>query len=188
MAKARRAMKQQLRTLWIDIARDLLYDAVQSWSGYDMTGNTINSYACAIYEDGKILHAFSARDVGIEENPTANYSYPGDYIYFWHQRTLNESLSDYAEYENGGMGVVRPYRAKRYEFQNVGRGNGQDDAKQFLNNFKAGKGLQICIVVGVPYAEYLQNVRKLEVLQETFGETKQIADANINSVRPLVVK
>lgn len=185
VAIAKKAIQKQLRTLWIDIAKDALYDAVQSWSGYNMTGNTANSYACAVYEKGKILHFFSAYDVGVQDKPTAPYSYPGDFVYFWHQRTLNENLSDYAESENNSMGVVENYRSRKLSFQPVGRGRGDEDAKQFLNNYKASKELEIVVIVGVPYAEYLENVRKLEVLQDNFENIGSIANANIASVKEL---
>lgn len=192
MAKAMKAIDLQLTQTFKNIAMDLLYDAVQTWEGneYNMTGNTINSYASAVYNKGKVIQFYDAYDAGVQDRATAPYSYPGDFIYFYHQQSFSGDDPNYAFYGENERGVVRKYKNRNLEFQQAGRGRGDEDAKKFLYQFKPKtNNLCVCVVVGVPYASYLENVRKLDLLKDSFdNRAPVICKDNVNATPQLTIK
>lgn len=204
IAKALAETKVRLLPAFKRIATNLLYDAVQLWEsnspedhendtetsfirdGANMTGNTINSYMAGVYKDGVFQDVVYAYDVGVTEKPTADYSYPGDQIYVWHQAYNTADPSGrVTTVENGGLNVIREYKKKSLKFQKVGRSSGIKDALNYLREQRPKGMVSFIIVVGVPYAKWLENVRKLKVLTENGDKNnvKAFADPVFKSVR-----
>lgn len=152
-----------------EVVTDLVKMAVESYKKEDanLTGNLLNSMAGGIYFKGKLLRIITA-NVAPE---THTYTYVGDGMF--------------QDYDNPKDTVyfVFQYR-KPYEFQRVdGNGRGYDSAINFLESYKPKSDIfEVVICAAAPYASYLQEVRKLDVLT-TANQNKLRVWRNIKIVQ-----
>lgn len=149
---------------------DILADAVNSYAAekVHLTGNTINSFGCGLYVDGKCVQILLASDMGLEP-ATFSFAFVG---------AGGFSDWDTGEYVN----AVKPYKNKNYHFVGVDKGKfGENAARDFLKNYKGAvsKGISLIVVAGVPYAEFLANKRKLDVLRSAYVDASGIISKNL---------
>lgn len=144
-----------------EVVKDLVTKSVESYSKEDanLTGNLLNSIAGGIYFNGRIASIVFPEDVKEE---THTYTYVGD--------------GPFEEYGTGDtVYFVFQYR-KPYEFQKVdGNGTGRDSAFKFLKDYvPKSKFFEIVICAAAPYASYLQEVRKLDVLMTANDRKREV--------------
>ncbi|WP_154656401.1 hypothetical protein [Bacteroides pyogenes] len=119
------------------VARKVLEHIKNSGKYYDVTGNTRGSIAWGIYYDG-VLHEIST---------------PYKRIYV-RRRTLVKGERDFETGFVARTGDVHYY--------------GYEASEEFLKDYKpSSKGLSVVFVVGTHYAEYIENVRKLNVMTDS---------------------
>lgn len=117
----------------------------------DVTGNTRASVAFAVYYGGSPL------TIAVID-PSASK-----------QETLKKG--DVYKFADGGI-FKAPTGRERYR--------GDQAAIQFLRGYKAnGSGFSIVFCVGVKYAEYLENVRKVNVMTDAFNHVKTMGESFI---------
>lgn len=134
-------------------AINLIVDATSSKEHGDLTGNTITSFTAGVYKDGSLYNVINVMDVTGIDTPT---------------RT---KLSN-------DMGMVTVERYDDRELVTVDTSTmvatdkkyGFDTARSFLMGYspKFSKGWSIVVTTGTEYSEFIEEVRKLNVLTETF--------------------
>lgn len=126
------------------------------------TGNTLTSYSCGIYKNGRLVYVVSSGD---------NLRKPV------HKKVkLRKRVFLKRPYEGPGRAVVGAV--------NVNDKSGQYTAEDFLDSYKdvPKKGFAIVMTTGTEYSEYLENVVKLNVLSNTYRKAGEIL---MNSIKPI---
>lgn len=143
-----------------EIVTALVSIAVENYNKRDanLTGNLLNSMAGGIFINGKIARVIFA-DVDPE---THHYTYVGDGVF--------------EEYGTGDTVYFVFQYNPPLQFQKVdGTGTGRDSAIKFLESYSPkSKIFEVVICAAAPYAEYLQNVRELDVLTGSFDKSKKV--------------
>ena len=183
IARARQMMERQIGQCMSDLAYELLYNAIQHWiesNNFNLTGNTLNSYASAVYHNGRVWTMWNARDAGVNAEPTANYTSPGKEILIYPYRS-DEFLDEEYYMDQDNYTVVKEYkRSKGFKFQFVTPGSGPVDARKLLQSMHPNGYFTIVVCVAVPYANYLQATRNLDVLEA--ASKKMENDAIFNTI------
>lgn len=132
---------------------NLLMSALNDKAHGDLTGNTLTSFTAGIYKDGTLQDVVNIVDVASIDSP------------------------EYTKLSND-MGVVSINRYDNGELVNVDTSKlidtdnryGFDTAKSFLSGYRPrfSKGWSLVITTGTEYSEFLEEVRHLNVLTETF--------------------
>lgn len=128
---------------------------LQGWEGF--TGNTQTSYACGIYMDG------SLEGIITQDN--------------WHDtpRRLKVRKGEAAYLKNPYEGSPRAVKGS----VDVSSDTGLETSIGFLQTYKAPKGkVSIVVTTGTEYSEYIESVRKLDVLTRTYMEAPRLINAN----------
>jgi len=139
----------------------LVVDALKSESFQSFTGNTVTSYSCGLYEEGRLVYVIES----------------GDKLSFPVRRKIPKGKTIY---------LSKPYEGRPRSV--TGRVNtdgmyGQESSMKFLNQYKAPKkGFAIVMTTGTEYSEYLENAYKVNVLTETFNRAKKIM---LNNIKPI---
>ena len=145
-----------------ELATTLVSIAIENYGKEDanLTGNLLNSMAGGIFINGKISRII----FGDVEPETHHYTYVGDGVF--------------EEYRTGDTVYFVFQYNKPFRFQKVdGTGTGRDSAIEFLQSYSPkSRILEVVICAAAPYAEYLQNVRKLDVLTGSFSEARKVWD------------
>lgn len=206
LKKAQKPMYDQQFKLYCNIAFALLRDAIEAWDAdndyHNMTGNTRYSFIAGVYYKGSLKQVYTTWDVAQAsptaekgDAPTAGFSFPGDRIWFYNgNRTMGETGDADPHGDHAGeltKGTVLRYK-DGVKFQRAPKGgSGVVYAKDLLQEI-AGEtnkdGFDIIIGVGVPYAEFLENERKLNLLTNTRDLSKRIADEQIQSIPKLNIR
>lgn len=152
----------------VRFAKRALFEAVVAWDedkgSSDLTGNIRTGFCAGVYFDKRLasepITVFDAElAVG---RPTHGFTKPGD-----------SGFRDYSSGENIGSDgdpAVKQYKpGKQLAFQPVPEGGyGYEVSSRWLRSHKPKRdGLVIVIVNAVPYAEYLKEARKLDILEST---------------------
>ena len=177
--KAMRMIKAYLVEIGERFAMRALYDAVRDWDSQrgdiDLTGNTRTGFCAGVYYDGKLtrnpISVFEA-EMSVQR-PTFHFANVGD-----------SGFVDYGsgEYIGGDDDpYVRQYnQSSGLQFQNTGDGYGYEVTSNWLRSHRPkGEGLVVVIANAVPYAEYLREARKLDIL-ESSSQSSVIATNMIN--------
>ena len=149
------------QSLWDSAVKLLKYvgdihnSGMQGWAGF--TGNTQTSYACGIYIDGKL------EGIVTQDN--------------WHEPTrrrkveLGRTIFLKNPYEGDPRGVTGAV--------NIVDNHGLHLSKTFLEKYKAPRR-HICLVMttGTEYSEYIEEVGHLDVLTNTYEESKRVIPQN----------
>jgi hypothetical protein len=82
---------------------------------------------------------------------------------------------------------VKQYRGGELLFQKAERGGtGYDSALEFLSSYQPESSfLEIVICAAAPYADYIQNVRGIDILTTSLMEAKGIFKGNLVYIRKL---
>lgn len=160
MRRAEAAIQKEFVRQGENIARTLIQIAVSSYqvAKANLTGNLLNSICGGVYYNKNLQRIVKPR----VKEATHTYAHVGD--------------KGFLEFDSmKPIEYVRQYQKRReglvsFKFQDVPNGSGSDDAIDFLMGYKPPKGsLGIIICAAAPYAEYLQNVRGLDVLTTSFN-------------------
>lgn len=133
---------------------ELIDHALKSKEYKGFTGNTQTSYVCGIYRDGKLLGAFASGDN--MRKPIRMKVGKGQRIF------LKNPYEGKARSVTGRVDVDKEF--------------GAESAAKFLMSYKphVKKGFSVVMTTGTEYSEYLENVRNLNVLTDTFQSSKGI--------------
>lgn len=145
----------------VKIARELISIAVSSYQAEDanLTGNLLNSICGGVYYNKNLQQIIKPR----VNEATHTYAHVGD--------------TGFLEYDTmKPIDYVRQYSgASGFAFQKASNGTGSEDAIDFLMGYRPVRG-SLCIIIcaAAPYAEYLQNVRKLDVLTTAYDNSADV--------------
>lgn len=145
----------------VESAYSLLVHAETNKEYHNLTGNTLTSYMCGIYVDGKlrkIVTMYDA-DMGIDR-PKRGKLYRG-----------SGSGTVYVEDYDTGKYV----HVKKYTLAETDRDYGENTSRKFLLSYKAPLN-HVCLVMttGTEYSEYLESVKRLDVFTHTYQDAASI--------------
>ena len=154
MKKAQRIIQDYLYAAIERSCLKLIDHALKSKEYQGFTGNTQTSYVCGIYYNGKLLGAFVSGDN--MQKPVRLKIGKGQRVF------LKNPYEGKARSVTGRVDVDKEF--------------GADSAVKFLMSFKPAvrKGFSDVMTTGTEYSEYLENVRNLNVLTDTFNSSKDI--------------
>lgn len=154
MKKARRIIQDYLYAAIERSCMKLIDHALKSKEYQGFTGNTQTSYVCGIYHNGKLLGAFASGDN--MRKPIRLKVGKGQRIF------LKNPYEGKARSVTGRVDVDQEF--------------GAESAAKFLMSYKphVKKGFSVVMTTGTEYSEYLENVRNLNVLTDTFQSSKGI--------------
>lgn len=174
--KALQLAKPNLLERGLKIAESLVRDAVNSYKETEknLTGNLLNSIAGGVYINGIFSGLITASKVGVEAE-THTYANVG-----------SKGFKEWGTGDELYGGFVHQYR-EGFSFQPTEKGGtGRESAINFLSNHQPqSKVFEIVICAAAPYAEYLQNTRKLDVLTTAFKESEGTWNTYIVNVRKI---
>lgn len=116
----------------------------------NLTGNTITSFAFGVYYMGRL------------EVMGFNKDYPEP---IRNKLIKDEMVTNFCDYD----GKIRKYFIANIDTDG---GYGQDTSAAFLQNYVCSNKYGIVFTTGTEYSEYLQNVRKLNVILQGYETTK----------------
>lgn len=164
MKKARKIIQDYLYAAIERSCMKLISHALKSKEYQGFTGNTQTSYVCGIYHDGKLLGAFASGDN--MRKPIRLKVGKGQRVF------LKNPYEGKARSVTGRVDVDKEF--------------GADSAVKFLMSYKPAvrKGFSVVMTTGTEYSEYLENVRNLNVLTDTFQSAKGIV---LEELKPMEV-
>lgn len=161
---ARRMINNRLYAAIENSCLELIDHALKKREFDGFTGNTMTSYTCGIYLDGKLEGAVVAED----------YMKPPIHIKIrkGQKVRLGKPYEGKARTVTGQVKVDSLY--------------GAESAIKFLKSYKphVKKGFSVVMTTGTEYSEYLENVRNLNVLTDTFQSAKGIV---LEELKPMKV-
>lgn len=149
-----------LNTILIPAAKDLVQAAVQGriFSGHNMTGNTINSYAAGVYIQGQLT--FIETSSGSISQPLRRKLGKGQRFYAGSQRWDGE--------------------VQEYTFTAQVGSNGAMEAERsiaFLQSHKpTSKGWALVVCNGVEYASFQENEMNIDTLTRSYDDSKMFIE------------
>lgn len=173
LARAKRKMKNILTALMLEsltrAAYALLVDAETSKEYHNLTGNTLTSYMVGIYENGKLRRLVSIYQADSLKRPTSRKLSQGD----------GKGVIRVEDYDSGKIIPV-----KKYKLLKTDEGYGYNTSKLFLFSYrpKTTKGFSLVMCTGTEYSEYLESLRNLNTLTETFRIS---AKAILSNLKPI---
>lgn len=166
--KALNMIAAHMMAVGIAFAKKALYEAVVAWDedkgSSDLTGNIRTGFCAGVYLNRSLAcEPITVFDANLAVGqPTHSFAKPGD-----------SGFMDYGSGEQIGSEndpAVKQYKpGKQLAFQPVPEGGyGYEVSSRWLRNHRPRRdGLVIVIVNAVPYAEYLKEARKLDILDST---------------------
>ena len=152
--RAQRIINNYLYELVEHLCADLIDHALKEREYDGFTGNTQTSYACGIYHNGGLMGmVISGNSM---KRPVRIKVRKGERVY-----------------------LKNPYEGKARTVTgrvDVDGELGADSASDFLSSYKPfiKMGFSVVMTTGTEYSEYLENVRNLNVLTDTFKSSKGI--------------
>jgi hypothetical protein len=145
--------------------QDLFLSADREKQYMNLTGNTFTSYACGIYRDGSLVEVLLSSDY--KRPPVRLKLTAGE---MW----LPEI--DGADYD----GRLRPFRADVA----TDRGVGEATSMTFLRSYVPAtkRGYEVVMCTGTEYSTFLEQVRHLNVLTNTFMEAPGLFFMNLKPI------
>lgn len=142
----------KLRPMFRQAAINLLMDAMVSKEHGDLTGNTLTSFACGIYNKGKLKDTILLIDVASLDQPT------------FRKLSDTDGVIEIERYDTGYVATVNTKGMQRTD-----KKYGYDTAQKFLRGYKPDNvdGISLVMTTGTEYSQYIEDVRKLNVLTET---------------------
>ena len=176
IAKAKATLKKSMLHAGTETAEELVRIAVETYEAHEasLTGNLINSIMGGVYFNKFLERICTAnKSAGI---PVATHTYT---------RIGDGGFIDYDSGER--VDFVKQYRGGELLFQKADRGGtGDDSALAFLSSYQPKSSfLEIVICAAAPYADYIQNVRGLDILTTSLMEAKGVFKGNIVYIRKL---
>lgn len=166
--KALSMIRAHLCSVGARFARLALTSAIEDWDekGSDnLTGNTRTGFCAAVYYDGRLvgrpITVFDIEGISVKA-PTYGFAQPGD-----------SGFTDYSSGEHiggdGGPTSVKDYSKEGLSFvETQSKGFGYEETARWLRSHRPnGNGLVVVVANAVPYAGYLREARKLDVLDSS---------------------
>lgn len=160
--RAQRIINNYLYGLVEHSCANLIDHALKEREFDGFTGNTQTSYACGIYYNGGLMGIVIAGNA--MRKPVHVKVRKGERVF-----------------------LRRPYEGKPRSV--IGRVDvdgewGADSAAEFLASYRPfiKKGFSVVMTTGTEYSEYLENVRNLNVLTDTFQSSKGIV---LEEIKPI---
>lgn len=156
--------RHMLNGILIPASKQLLQDALQAriFTGSNMTGNTINSYAVGVYVNGQLVHLETPR--GSIARPLRRKLGRGQRFYAGSQRWDGETQANTFTAQAGSNGATEPERSIA-----------------FLQSYKPSpNGWALVVCNGVEYATYQENEMNIDVLTSNFNYAKMFIPAMFN--------
>lgn len=160
MKRARRMINDYLYATIERLCLRLIDHALKEREFDGFTGNTQTSYACGIYYNGGLMGIVIAGDT--MRKPVHVKIRKGERVF-----------------------LRRPYEGKARSVTgrvDVDGQLGMDSAADFLSSYRPfiKKGFSVVMTTGTEYSEYLENVRNLNVLTDTYQSSKGIVLRELN--------
>nr|DAF05833.1 MAG TPA: hypothetical protein [Caudoviricetes sp.]DAS57009.1 MAG TPA: hypothetical protein [Caudoviricetes sp.] len=164
MEKAKQIINNYLYAVIERSCADLIDHALSEREFDGFTGNTQTSYACGIYYNGGLMGMVIAGNT--MRKPVHIKVRKGERVY-----------------------LSKPYEGKARSV--IGKVDvdgelGADSAVDFLSSYRPfiKKGFSVVMTTGTEYSEYLENVRNLNVLTDTYKSAKGIV---LEELKPMKV-
>lgn len=151
-----------LYDILLKVATDYLSDMVRSKEYQGFTGNTQTSYSCGLYVNGRLADVIVQRE--FSKKPIRLKVRKGERVF-----------------------LEKPYEGKPRK--SIGKVDvdslyGVESAFAFLKNYKniPRKGFAVVATTGTEYSEYLENVRHLNVMTNTWQSAKGIFESHLKLI------
>ena len=151
---------QTLTDSLVEAAYELLVKAESNKEYHNLTGNTLTSYMVGIYVSGRLSKIVTMYDAADIERPKRGKLYRGS----------GKGVVYVEDYDSGRWVHVR-----KSNLIDTDKDYGENTSRRFLQSYKANKnhiGLVMC--TGTEYSEFLEHVKRLDVLTNTFYEAERI--------------
>lgn len=162
MKKAKEIISGHIFDLLVKCCEDLIQDAVQNKSGFrNLTGNTITSYACGLFMDGKFSYFVCSGDSMAQPVRV--------------KLTKGETF----------VGISYDNQNRRFTGTvETDKGFGEAFSFNFLKRYKskARNGFEIVMCTGTEYSTYLENVLNADVLTGTFQRAQNTLSRNLSLI------
>jgi len=124
----------------------------------NLTGNTLSGIACGVYAYGTLKKTYVSTI-----SPTSGMVEAGP-------------CKEFIDYDSGEVvNYVENYSTPSLDWQETDEGKfAKDLAKEFIREYRTRfkKGFGFVVVSGSPYSTWLNKVRKLDLLQSAFADSK----------------
>lgn len=164
-AKGFRIIVNTIADSLVEAAYYLLVDAETNKEYHNLTGNTLTSYMCGVYVNGKIRKIVTMydADMGIDR-PKRGKLYRG-----------NGSGTVYVEDYDTGKFI----HVKKYNLIDTDRDFGENTSRKFLMSYKTKpNSVALVMCTGTEYSELLESIKKLNVLVQTYRNAERIIQNN----------
>ena len=156
-AEARKLMRAEVEktsTDALDSVCDRLIEDALAEKGYkNFTGNTVTSYTCGLYVNGRLTYFIQSQ--GRLKPPIRVKLRAGEYYY---------AMPDYDGRYRGFRGIV-----------DTNGGFGTNTAMEFLFGYKAPqRGIALVMTTGTEYSEFLETEWDKNVLTDTYQNARKI--------------
>lgn len=151
--KLKKIVRDKLRLKFRDSAISLIIDASNNTKHGDLTGNTITSFSAGLYYDGVLDEVLNVMDFSSLDHPE------------YRKLQNSDGVVSLNRYDNGVLVTVN---ASNYI--DTDGSFGWEYARSFLESYrpKFTKGWSIVVTTGTEYSSYIEEVRHLNVLTETY--------------------
>lgn len=162
--KAKQIIYGHLFAQCVKLCNELVNDAVNKREFQSFTGNTITSFACGIYEDGKLKHLVASGEN--MQAPVHAKVQKGELVYL---------TNPYEGVPRGTIGKV----------DIVYNMSGMETSYRILEGIPVqNKGLSIVMTTGTEYSTYLESAYHLNVLSDT-AKDSNVKRLFYSSFKPL---
>jgi hypothetical protein len=146
----------------IAFCKELFQSADTAREYHNLTGNTFTSYACGIYKDGALFEVLFSAD------------YKKDPI---RVKLKKGEVFTGISYDGAD---VKGFKAD----VNTDQGFGKDTSARFLRNYNptVKKGFEVVMCTGTEYSNFLEKVKGLNVLTDTFLYSKALFMQNLKKI------
>ena len=155
------AIRDKAYMIWLTTLCYRLIHAAERHAGYNnLTGNTITSLMCGIYNHGKLIKIVNAADMPA---PIREKLDRGD--------ILEAGTTTY-----DGWVLKEDYAGT----VDTSAGYGEDFSRQFLASFiPQNAGYSVVMCTGTEYSVYLQTAKHMDVLTKTFNDADNLINGLI---------
>lgn len=164
MKKAGEIVSDFIYNYLVKVCEALVDDAVKGKRGWSsFTGNTITSYACGLYINGRFSYYYSSGDKMAQ--PIRVKLTEDEYAYL---------SPDYDGKNRGLRGTMK-----------TDGDYGEDFSLNFLKSYKpdCNDGFAIVMCTGTEYSTYLENRNNANVLTDTFQKAQNILFSNLKPMK-----
>lgn len=150
-----RLVEENIASSLVEAASRLLVYAGSHKEYHNLTGNTLTSYMAGIYVNGSLRKIVSMYDADMDiDRPTHAKLYRGDGV----------GVIYVEDYDTG-----RTVHVVKSRLIDTDKDYGENTSRRFLSSYQGRKGsVGIVICTGTEYSEFLEDIKRLDVLTQTF--------------------